>query len=448
MDATDSLGNLKQLIKAKEIPRLADVPVDELTLWKVSVPITEDNVPFFFPAVAIKKKLLDSDSLSDAFGDTPLPERTIHVLIECPARPRPALSPDLEIAALRQKIAEALDPSIYIEFIIKPEKRPSFGWSTDINTATLDDLKRYRLDELFPQYAHDTCLQILLYHGEHPAPEHLRDDKHLRLLLKIAKASSKTQWTVSFETPSKSFSAWTWKDVCDEYYLSEFTSDPGLEVLEPFTDIQSTPVDSDFEKTVQGQLVDEIEVRVEVLRLSLDENVASQAMVVASFLVAATVLFENELYFTSQREFSGRRGHGRADFSIHSRSRTNHPCIIGVTQVRKDNIRQALAENMVLLDLALTTTKRWRERQCAEGEDAPSRKWRSFGVVTDGSQWVFMECTLDENEMVSYRMSVLKERLNFRGRWQDSAKLVLGHLVWLWSRMLEEITGPGEQVSR
>ncbi|KAF9097082.1 hypothetical protein BGX29_008304 [Mortierella sp. GBA35] len=373
MDATDSLGNLKQLIKAKEITRLADVPVDELTLWKVSVPITEDNVPLFFPAVAIKKKLLDSDSLSDAFGDTPLPERTIHVLIECPARPRPALSPDLEIAALRQKIAEALDPSIYIEFIIKPEKRPSFGWSTDINTATLDDLKRYRLDELFPQYAHDTCLQILLYHGEHPAPEHLRDDKHLRVLLKIAKASSKTQWTVSFET---------------------------------------------------------------------------QAMVVASFLVAATVLFKNELYFTSQREFSGRRGHGRADFSIHSRSRTNHPCIIGVTQVRKDNIRQALAENMVLLDSALTATKRWRERQCAEGEDAPPRKWRSFGVVTDGSQWVFMECTLDENETVSYRMSVLKERLNFRGRWQDSAKLVLGHLVWLWSRMLEEITGPGEQVSR
>ncbi|KAG9064274.1 hypothetical protein KI688_003462 [Linnemannia hyalina] len=34
---------VKKLIKSEKSPRIDDVAADELTLWRVSVPITEDN---------------------------------------------------------------------------------------------------------------------------------------------------------------------------------------------------------------------------------------------------------------------------------------------------------------------------------------------------------------------------------------------------------------------
>ncbi|KAK3813832.1 MAG: hypothetical protein JOS17DRAFT_821213 [Linnemannia elongata] len=71
-------------------------------------------------------------------------------------------------------------------------------------------------------------------------PELIHDNEDLRKILKVAKTTSKARLTISLETPSKTFSAWTFKDVCDEYNFSGL-SDPGAEVLPPFTDIQSSP---------------------------------------------------------------------------------------------------------------------------------------------------------------------------------------------------------------
>ncbi|KAF9078942.1 hypothetical protein BGX23_005644, partial [Mortierella sp. AD031] len=41
--STDTVDDLKDLIKTKKAPRFDDVAADELTLWKVSIPVVPAN---------------------------------------------------------------------------------------------------------------------------------------------------------------------------------------------------------------------------------------------------------------------------------------------------------------------------------------------------------------------------------------------------------------------
>ncbi|KAF9922559.1 hypothetical protein BGZ67_010386 [Mortierella alpina] len=403
----DTVDDLKEIIKTKKTHDFSDIDANSLTLWRVSVPIVaaESHKIISLDSVESKDELLPSDEVSEVYGDAPS-KRTVHVLVK-----RSSLS----------------QPGIGI--VVKPEKKVAFSWCGIVDTATLDDLKKIIFD-LYPQYAHDDYLEIYVYNGQ-PKPELIRDDEDLRKILRVVKTTSKARLTISLETPSKNFSAWTFKDVCDEYNLSGL-SDPGVEVLPPFTNIQSSPLNS----AVQDRLISEVESRVDVLPL-FGANEATKSMVVASFLVAATTLFKEDLYLTSQRNLSGRRGNGPVDFSVYSRK--THAYTLGVTEVKKDDFRQGVAQNIVQLESALTEKKRKRETFDIDGEEVPPRKQRAYGIVTDSAEWAFLQCTLHEDETVSYRMSKLDEVLNFRGKWQEDAKVVLGKIVWLWSRMVEEI---------
>ncbi|KAF9557892.1 hypothetical protein EC968_007406 [Mortierella alpina] len=421
----DTVDDLKELIKAKQAPAFDDITSNSLTLWKVSVPIAVDkHKMILLDSLELKDELDPRDDISAAFSAEP-PKKSDLVLVQRPSPP----SSDPEIAALRKQLSDVFDSSFSIGIVVKPEKKVAFSWCGIVDTATLDDLKKNIFD-LYPQYAHDDYLEIFVYNGQ-PKPELIRDNEDLRKILKVAKTTSKARLTISLETPSKNFSAWTFKDVCDEYNLSGL-SDPGVEVLPPFTDIQSSSLNS----AVQDRLISEVESRVDVLPL-FGANEATKSMVVASFLVVATTLFKEDLYLTSQRNLSGRRGNGPVDFSVYSRK--THAYTLGVTEVKKDDFRQGVAQNIVQLESALTEKKRKRETFDIDGEEEPPRKQRAYGIVTDSAEWAFLECTLHEDETVSYRMSKLDEVLNFRGKWQEDAKVVLGKIVWLWSRMVEEI---------
>jgi len=54
-----------------------------------------------------------------------------------------------------------------------------------------------------------------------------------------------------------------------------------------------------------------------------------------------------------------------------------------------------------------------------------------------------IECTLHEDDTISYRMSKLKESLNYSGKWQEDAKSVLRKILWLCSQMRDEISVHG-----
>jgi hypothetical protein len=45
---------------------------------------------------------------------------------------------------------------------------------------------------------------------------------------------------------------------------------------------------------------------------------------------------------------------------------------------------------------------------------------------------------MQEDETVSYRMSILDHTLNYKGQGQEGAKFVFERLTWLWKRMVDE----------
>ncbi|KAG0061975.1 hypothetical protein BGZ89_011018 [Linnemannia elongata] len=450
--STHTVDDLKKLIKVEIPDTFNGLDAKDLTLWRVSIPDEDDNDeenPILVNSVttADKKKLRATHELSDVFPDKP-PKNTIHILVQ---RPLVAPSDDLnpEVAALRERLeqlehfkAEVLESSISIDISIWPERKFAFTWSTEIETATLDDLKK-QLYEYDSHYANDDYLKIYLCNNGHANAEAIIDDECLRKLLRIAKTTCKTtlktgpkiKWSISLATPSKNYSKWTFKDVCAEYGITS-NPEPKIAEMPPFPEVRAEEMDTELRREMLDQVLREVDARVRILRL-VGANEFTRSIVVSSFLVAATRLFHEDLYLEAQRELSGRRGHGPVDYSVHA---VKDPTFtLGVTEVKKENFNQGLAQNIVQLESALTAKKRKREAYEVDGEEEPPRKLRSYGVVTDASEWLFVECTMDEDESVSYRVAELPEQLNFKKEWREDAKTVFGKLVWLWTRMRDEI---------
>ncbi|KAF9283894.1 hypothetical protein BGZ68_005044 [Mortierella alpina] len=79
----DSVGDLKELIKAKKEHAFSDLDADTLTLWHVSIPDANDDYPVPFDSVPEKTKLKATIRLSRVFEIEP-PEDTIHIIVQRP----------------------------------------------------------------------------------------------------------------------------------------------------------------------------------------------------------------------------------------------------------------------------------------------------------------------------------------------------------------------------
>ncbi|KAF8941474.1 hypothetical protein BGZ58_008749, partial [Dissophora ornata] len=87
--STNSAGHLRDLIKAKR----PNVDADELTLWRVSILISNQNeeIPILLDSLkeTEKKKLGPATRLSKVFPEEQ-PEETIHIIVQRPAAAAPA----------------------------------------------------------------------------------------------------------------------------------------------------------------------------------------------------------------------------------------------------------------------------------------------------------------------------------------------------------------------
>lgn len=82
---TDTIDDLKDAIKVKKTPKFDDIATDELTLWRVSVPViaAEKHEAVVLHTLHSKEELLPTDELSDVFKETP-PKKTIHIIVQRP----------------------------------------------------------------------------------------------------------------------------------------------------------------------------------------------------------------------------------------------------------------------------------------------------------------------------------------------------------------------------
>jgi hypothetical protein len=88
IESSESIGDLKDAIKAKIPDTFNGVDAKDLTLWSVSIPVSDDDdddVPIYIDTIleTDKKKLKATTRLFKFFG-TELPEDTIHVIVQRP----------------------------------------------------------------------------------------------------------------------------------------------------------------------------------------------------------------------------------------------------------------------------------------------------------------------------------------------------------------------------
>ncbi|KAG0232440.1 hypothetical protein BGW42_008158 [Actinomortierella wolfii] len=137
---TKTIGDLKELIKAKKPNRFHDVDADELTLWSVTIADSDDMTPILIDKVPkTEKKKRRATTQVSVFGAA-LPEDTIHVIVQ---RPPPATKREREHDAgpssMCLRVHTLLDAIAEAGFT---EKAVVNGWS---NISRLDFKERVLL---------------------------------------------------------------------------------------------------------------------------------------------------------------------------------------------------------------------------------------------------------------------------------------------------------------
>ncbi|KAG0249013.1 hypothetical protein BG011_009675, partial [Mortierella polycephala] len=391
ISATDSLEELKGLIKSKKTPDFDDSAASQLVLWKVSIPTANDkgNENYVITLNALntkeKKELLPADDLSEVFGNNP-PENTIHVIVQ-----RPPRVPELS--------------NIMLKVSLKTTPRRELSWIADVKQATLKDLITLIYDN-FPELPHPSQSndnpRIAIHYGQHRLvdPPYPTTDKQLQAILQICIEQGITSLIVDLETPTKTFSTYNLNEVDMLYGLTASCSGY-LSDCQAFQTIGSIELSSDELKQAPNRLYQELEKRIDTTLdnspIPDDEDIST---FVAPFLHHATGLFKDHLRLTSKRQLSGCRGHGQADFLIESRGITldDRSTELIVTETKRGDFASAVAQNMVQLESALAQQQRETRKRKRNDDDDGNADYEAlvcYGIVTDASCWHFVECKLE-----------------------------------------------------
>ncbi|KAF7730262.1 hypothetical protein EC973_002505 [Apophysomyces ossiformis] len=397
---TATVDELKEAIKSEKSNDFENIDADKLTLWRVSIPTINANEQdeILFDNITTKEELLPDDELSDTFDRKP-PKKTVHIMVQISVESRQGS--DQRVAELCQRIQQLQevidnrDATCSFDIIVKPDRKVSFSWMTDINKITLDEFRK-RIFTKYPQFDDDDYLKIYF----------------------ITNAQRPAQLTN------------------DKYGITD-AARPSIGNFIPFDGIQSDPLQTPLHQTNLQELIQEVRTRRLGLNMN-DPTEATQSIFVASFLLKATTIFHEELYLAAEKYLSGRLGNGPVDYSVHSRQTNDY--VLGVTEVKKEDFNQGVAQNVVQLESALTQRKRKRTRDDDDGGENETCPVKSYRIVTDSKEWIFIECTMDEDESVFYRVSRLPEVIVYRGHnWEDQCTTVFRKLVWLITLMKNEI---------
>ncbi|KAI8356310.1 hypothetical protein B0O80DRAFT_24139 [Mortierella sp. GBAus27b] len=427
----NTVQDLKDLIKAKRSPEFNDIAAGSLTLWVVALIGPDSELPIRLSILSHPVKLFPKKVLSSVF--TGPPDDDTYILVQRP----PAATqndPDIasEIANLRKQLSELKSAPFTLGIIDKRRGRKVVcQYIGDTKTATLEDL-RQQLQKHFDEFEGDEYFQIFVYPGV-DTPASLTTDDDLRSTLELALQNGWKNLTISLDSLAKGFSKYTWKAVMEEYQVGD-----GPEHLKTF-DIQPRAM-NDEEKMILDEIVKECSRRNEAYIFGPSSSESTRNTIVDVFMVGAMQSYKADMFLAQQKHLSGRRGHGPVDFTVLDRK--HQTPVLAVTAVKKDYHVQGLAKNMVQLDVAVQQKKRKRVEADDDDEERPSTRLRSFGIVTDGFKWRFVECTQVNNETPDYRT---KEVLgDFRigsgaQKMREDAETLFGYVLSLYDCMKEEI---------
>ena len=105
-----------------------------------------------------------------------------------------------------------------------------------------------------------------------------------------------------------------------------------------------------------------------------------------------------------------------------------------MTEVKDEDFYKGIAQNAVQLESALTN----RKRKPSEMEEESVFTGKTFGIITDAKEWYFMECSLDDQDRLRFKLSEPVVVVYKDENMENIVRKVLGHIAWL----LEEVQKP------
>ncbi|KAG0006762.1 hypothetical protein BGZ65_004165, partial [Modicella reniformis] len=258
--------------------------------------------------------------------------------------------------------------------ITEVEEDPSIHLDNQTERRKFDPTAR--LSELFTEEPAKGTVHIIVEPPKDTEPP--SDDMQFHNIIKHYQRTNTWRLVVALETPTKKYADYT------------------LRGQQFIWRISTEPLNSDPHKESLRKLLDELD--------SDTTNEAACTVYVCSFLI-----FEG-------RALRDRNGHGKVDYSIEA-SAGGMTHILGVTKVKREDFKKAVAQNLVQLESSLTLRKRNRmDDDDEEEEEDKSIPIKAYGIVTDAVQCYFLECSMDQPDpgRPTFRISKLVEIINYR----------------------------------
>jgi len=179
-------------------------------------------------------------------------------------------------------------------------------------------------------------------------------------------------------------------------------------------------------------LMIELKSRLDNTPINLLSIEATKSLYVYSYLLAGANNFKGKFEIRPQKNISGPNGHGPLDFAV---DLLRIAKTVGVTEVKKDDFVKGVAQCAVQLESSLSN----RKRKANEVEEN-QMVGKVFGIVTDAEKFYFMECSLDNQDRPSFKLSEPVVVIYNDENMENMIRKVLSHIVWL----LEEAQKPVE----
>ncbi|CAG8683070.1 1524_t:CDS:2, partial [Ambispora gerdemannii] len=237
-----------------------------------------------------------------------------------------------------------------------------------------------------------------------------RNDQALREMLRLLVSKNNLKFTV-FRDSLKAFSDWSFPKVCQLYGLCE-SDDLSLSVFPPFI-CECKELKDDSSRVILRNLITELEARLKSIPISGNEASKSH------------------LSSDQKKNITGPNGHGPVDFAI-DLLRTAKT--VDVTEIKNEDFYKGIAQNAVQLESALSNCK----RKASEMEEDSVFVGKVFGIVTDAEKWYFMECSLDDQDRLRFKLSEPVVVVYKDENVENMVRKILGHIAWL----LEEVQKP------
>ncbi|OAQ22667.1 hypothetical protein K457DRAFT_25816 [Linnemannia elongata AG-77] len=286
--SSETVDDLRDLMKAKKSIDFKDIDADKLTLWQVSIPIVagDKNNPIVLSEIGSKTELLPTDEISEVLNGTPA-KKTIHIVVERPIK--------------------EVDVNASTTFNVSVEgTQVTLSWETSPTQASLADLH----DQLRVKCGindNDRRLVKIVHHesfADGSVVDHLTEPG-LRMILKMYLKHGITDVVVRLEFARMGHSNFSMENV----YLRIGK--------EPIAEFKVGRTRHTTEK--YGEVMRKLKGALDLVRESTPHsNEGCTTRYVGPFMQAAVVL-NPTLCLVPEREVSGRWGNGPVDYGVEMR---------------------------------------------------------------------------------------------------------------------------------